>query len=122
MPKKTPPFENYPLWTEARFWTFIRSALRRASDRYPPKQEAKKLNRRVYKGQNKKQKWEYQCKKCDGWFMEKEVEIDHIIPTGTLRSFEDLADFCRRLFCGVEGYQIMCKKCHAIKTNDERSK
>lgn len=120
MGKKTPPFEHYPKWTQAKFWGFLRSALRRASDRFPPKQEAKKLHRRPYKGSNTRQKWEYQCVQCKKWFKDKEVEVDHIIPTGTLRSFDDLPEFCRKLFCGIEHYQILCKECHKKKTAQER--
>ena len=42
MGKKTNPFIHYPAWTEARFWTFVRSALRSAWNRYPVKFEVLK--------------------------------------------------------------------------------
>lgn len=119
MGRKTPPFENYPPWTEARFWGFLRSALRRASDRFPPKQQAKILYRRKYNGGGR-QKWEYQCVDCKEWFAEKNIEVDHIEPVGTLRDWSDLPDFCKRLFCGVEGFALRCRPCHQIKTNRER--
>lgn len=116
---KTPPFHVYPQWTEARFWGFLRSALRRASDRFPPKQQAKTLHRRPYKGGGR-QKWEYQCVECGKWFAEKDIQIDHIEPVGALKDWSHLPDFCKRLFCGVEGYQVMDKQCHQAKTNRER--
>jgi 5-methylcytosine-specific restriction endonuclease McrA len=120
MGTKTPPFVYYPKWTEAKFFGFLRSALRRASDRYPPKQEAKKRYRRPYVGENVRQKWEYQCEECKGWYKDKEVEIDHLIPAGSLRNFDELPTFCSRLFCGVDGYQVLCKPCHRAKTSMER--
>ena len=119
MGRKTPPFENWPKWTEAQFWSFLRSALRRASDRFPPKQQAKYLYRRGCKDKGR-QKWEYQCVECREWFAEKDIQIDHIEPVGTLRDWSDLPEFCKRLFCGVEGYQILCKPDHQVKTNRER--
>lgn len=119
MAQKTPPFDHYPEWTQARFWGFLRSALRRASDRFPPKQQAKLLYRRPFIGEGR-QKWEYQCVECREWFPEKAIQIDHILPVGQLRDWDNLPIFCKKLFCGVEGYQVMCKPCHQIKTNKER--
>ena len=58
--KRTPPFSEYPEWSEAKFWGFIRSALRSKMSRWPPKIEAKDESRRKYIGENKKQKCEYQ--------------------------------------------------------------
>jgi hypothetical protein len=112
MGKSTPPFPLYPEWTTARFWSFLRSALRNASQRWGPKQEVKKHNRRPYDGNNVRQKWEYRCESCGGWFMDKEVEVNHKIPVGELSAYEDLPEFVRRLFCGVDGFEIVCKTCH----------
>jgi hypothetical protein len=84
-------------WTEARYWSFIRSALRKASTRYPVKFEV--LNegrRRVY---GKKHKYEYQCNHCNKWFQRKEVSVDHIVPAGSLKRYADLPGFTERLFC-----------------------
>jgi 5-methylcytosine-specific restriction endonuclease McrA len=121
MGTKTPPFIHYPKWTEAKFFGFLRSALRKASQKYPPAYEALALARRPYKGSNTKQKWEYRCAECKKWFMQKEVQVDHIIPAGTLKSFNDLPTFCSRLFCGVRGYQVLCKPCHLVKSKEERA-
>jgi hypothetical protein len=119
---KTPPLPVYPKWTHAKFWGFIRSALRSASQKWPPKQESKKQSRRPYKGTNIRQKWEYKCSKCGGWFSDKECEQNHKVPVGELRDFNDLPMFVQRLFCGVEGFETVCKKCHKELTNKQRSK
>lgn len=122
MPRKTPPCEVYPEWTQARFWGFVRSGLRSASSRWPPKYQALANAKRKYEGPNKRQKWEYQCASCGGWFPTKEVSVDHIEPVGTLKDYEDLPEFVQRLFCGIEGLQILCSSCHSKKTKEERTK
>lgn len=83
---------------------------------YKPIQEAKNKSRKSVK--NKRHKFEYKCAKCNGWFVSKEVQVDHIIPAGALNKAEDLKGFVERLFCeDVNGYQVLCKGCHNNKTN-----
>ena len=120
MAKKSPPFGPHPEWTEARFWSFIRSALRSAWSRYPVKYKVLANAKRNYKGPNKQQKYEFQCAECKGWFKAKEVSVDHITPAGTLRSYEDLPDFVRKLFVSEEELQVLCDKDHKAKTLAER--
>ena len=105
-------------WTEARYWAFIRSALRGAWGRYPVKHQVKLSNRKTVKG--KKHHYEYNCVACNDWFPDKEVQVDHIQPAGSLTSYSDLPGFCERLFCESKDLQIMCKPCHQLKTNEER--
>lgn len=112
---KTPPFDNYPAWSTARFWSFVRSALRSASNRYPPKYEVKNEAKRDYVGDNKRQKYEYLCAICNNYFPAKEVEVDHIVPAGKLGSYEDLPGFVERLFCSKEGLRVVCKPCHKAR-------
>ena len=99
-------------WTESRFFGFLRSTLRGAVFKWGPKQEAKKLAKVAYNT--------YQCAACDGWFGTKEVEVDHIVPAGTLTSFDDLPGFTERLFCEVQRFQVLCKDCHYHKTQAEK--
>lgn len=120
MASKTPPFPPHPSWSQAKFFGFLRSALRNASSRWPPKYEVAKAARRPYKGKDKRIKFEIQCAECKGWFKLKNTSVDHIIPAGKLSSFEDLPGFVERLFCGKEGLQILCSGCHQTKTNKER--
>jgi 5-methylcytosine-specific restriction endonuclease McrA len=107
-------------WTESRYWQFIRSALRQAYSRYPVKFQAKKKAERTVTG--KRHKYEYQCAECEGWFMGKETQVDHIEPAGSLKKYDDLAGFCERLFCEEDGLQVLCSDCHKAKTKLERSK
>ena len=80
-------------WTEAKYWQFIRSALRQATMRYPVIQNF------------------------------KEISVDHIVPAGSLKTYDDLPGFVERLFCEEDNLQILCKdNCHQAKTNKERKK
>jgi 5-methylcytosine-specific restriction endonuclease McrA len=67
-----------------------------------------------------RQKYEYQCASCNKWFKATDVQIDHIVPCGSLRSYNDLPIFVERLFCEPDGLQVLCKPCHQEKTNEER--
>jgi len=116
MGHKTPPCPKYPTWTEARYNQFVRSALRAAFRRWPPKFDVLKNNRRVVTG--KRHKYEYQCAECGEWFKQKEVQVDHIIPAGT--SLKGWDEFIDKLFVGEDSMQILCKPCHKIKTKKER--
>ena len=105
-------------WTEARYWQFIRSALRQAYSRYPVKFQVKKEAERTVEGC--RHKYEYKCAECSGWFTNKEIQVDHIEPAGKLSSYEDIAGFAERLFCEADGMQVLCLECHQSKTNAER--
>lgn len=120
MAKKTPPFKDYPKWTEAKFWAFLRSALRAKWSRWPPRYEILQSQRRAYKGPKKQQKYEYKCSRCNKWWMQKEVEVDHIIPCGSLNKYEDLPEFVRKLFTSTDNLRIVCKPCHKIITKENK--
>lgn len=111
---------NNNTMTESQFWSFIRSTLRQKSRYWKPIQQVKQDARRPYKGDNKRQKWEYKCSICSKYFSDKEIEIDHTIPAGSLTCAADLEGFIERLFVEKEGLSCMCKSCHLKKTNLER--
>jgi hypothetical protein len=108
------------MYTNAQFFSLIRSKLRELSRWWPPINQCRIKSRRPYKGLNKRQKYEYLCNLCGNYFPDKEVSIDHIIPVGTLTKFEDLPEFCKNLFCEVDGLQCVCNICHDNKTALER--
>jgi len=128
--RKTPPFPNHPDWTTARFFGFLRSGLREKFNRYPPKYEALRLALELVndgefksgpkKGLTKVVK-KYKCASCKSLFMQKDVQVDHIVPAGSLKTFEDLPGFTSRLFCAADDLQIMCKACHSGKTKEDNS-
>lgn len=106
--------------SESAFWSFIRSTLRQKSRYWKPIALCKQKAKKVYKGPLKRQKFEYQCNHCKNWFPDKQINVDHIIPAGTLTCAKDLPGFVERLFCEVEGLQCLCQDCHDIKTQKER--
>lgn len=117
-----PKPRNAGTMTESAFWSFIRSALRQKSRWWKPITQCKMKSRRPYKGPNKRQKFEYQCKSCSKWFPDKKVNVDHIIPAGSLQCAADLPGFVERLFCEIDNLQVLCSDCHNKKTQNEKSK
>jgi 5-methylcytosine-specific restriction endonuclease McrA len=117
-----PKPRNAGTMTESAFWSMIRSALRQKSRWWKPIAQAKAKAKRKYKGPNKRQKFEYQCNICKEWHPDKEINVDHIIPAGSLNCANDLPGFVERLFCEVDHLQVLCNICHNKKTQDEKSK
>jgi len=117
-----PKTRNAGTMTESAFWSFIRSALRQKSRWWKPISQAKAKVKRAYKGPLKRQKFEYQCAECSQWFPDKKINVDHIIPAGTLRCANDLPGFVERLFCEIDNLQCLCSDCHNKKTQSEKAK
>ena len=116
--EKVPRTRASGTMTESAFWGWIRSALRRRTVYWKPVSDAKHAARRPYTGENKRQKYEYQCAECQHWFPDKNVEVDHITPAGSLKSSDDLKAFVERLFCEADGLRVLCKDCHYKITNN----
>jgi 5-methylcytosine-specific restriction endonuclease McrA len=112
---------NAGTMTESAFWSFIRSALRQKSRWWKPITQTKMAARRAYKGPNKKQRFEYQCAECLNYFPDKKVNVDHIIPAGTLKCADDLPGFVERLFCEADNLQVLCSGCHDVKTKNDKN-
>jgi len=109
-------------WTEAFVLSRIRAVLRRLSMQMPASRLVKLACRRKYTGPNRYQKFEYECACCHEWFPEKHVQADHKEPAGSMKTFDDIGPFVRRLlFCGVGGLQVLCDTCHNKKTQAERA-
>ena len=110
-------------WTPARYRTFIVSALRAASRRWPPKHETLQ---EAYAGQltnpkTKRISKHYKCKACEQIYPGKEVQVDHIEPVvSTTAGFTTWDAFIERLFCEKENLQVLCSPCHDIKTQKEK--
>jgi 5-methylcytosine-specific restriction endonuclease McrA len=114
--KSAPKIRCAETMSESAFWSFIRSALRQKSRWWKPISIAKQKAKREYKGPNKRQKFEYQCNSCKGWYQEKLVNVDHIVPAGSLNCAEDLPGFVERLFCEEKHLQVLCTICHNKKS------
>jgi 5-methylcytosine-specific restriction endonuclease McrA len=113
---------NAGTMSESAFWGFIRSGLRQKSRWWKPITQCKLEAKRIYKGPNKRQKFEYQCNECKDWFIEKKINVDHIVGAGSLKCANDLPGFVERLFCEIDNLQVLCETCHNIKTQNEKTK
>ena len=117
--KRVPRTRAGGTYTEAEFMQKIRSKLRELSRYWPSKKIVMYENRVQVKG--KRHKYEYTCQSCDtSGLPATDVEIDHIVPAGSLRKLSDLPGFVERLLCEPEGLQVLCKPCHKDKTARER--
>lgn len=105
------PF-NAGTMSNAAFFGWLRSRLRKMSQMWKPIQQVKREARILYKGDNKRRKFSFVCNKCKNAVSDKECAVHHIIPAGSLKSFEDIAGFCERLFVEKEGLELLCDKCH----------
>ena len=110
-------------WTDARFRSFITSALRAASRRWPPKYKALRealVDRRV-NAKTGKMAMHYKCATCKGVFIAADVQVDHVHPVvEPKKGFISWDVYVARMFCEIEGLQVMCKPCHKIKTDKEK--
>ena len=114
-------------WTEARYHSFIKGALRSASVRWPPKHRVRRaawIKRGVYKCAGYKRRAhqvpvsiEKNKKRINN------VTVDHIVPiVDPNKGFESWDKVIERMFCEAEGLQVLCMSCHKAKTKDERIK
>ena len=105
-------------WTEARYWSFIRSLLRKGFMTYPVKHHV--LGQAKHSVEGQRHRFEYTCAGCGEGYPAKEVQVDHIKPCGSLNKASDLEGFVSRLSCESSDLQVLCKTCHQAKTNEER--
>lgn len=112
-------------WTAARFNSFVKSALRSASQRWPPKYSClseactgQKINPKS--GRLAKH---YKCNACNNDFPAKEVQVDHINPIiDPVTGFTTWDEVVNNMFCERENLQVLCTTCHKAKTKEEKER
>jgi 5-methylcytosine-specific restriction endonuclease McrA len=110
-------------WTEARFRSFVISALRAASRRWPVKWTVLKdaLVGKTVNAKTGKLAQHYKCNKCKANFPAADVVVDHISPVvDTMDGFKTWDEYVERMFVEADGLQVLCKPCHSEKTALER--
>lgn len=112
---------NNGLWTQSRFQSFIKSALRSTSVKWPPRYTV--LNEafteaKTNKATGRKAK-HFRCNRCNGEFVQKDVQVNHIIPVVPLSGFTTWDEVVDRLFCEKDGLEVLCKPCHKEVTKEE---
>jgi len=119
---RVPRTRNANTLTDAAFFGSLRSALRRHYRFWKPAALALEAASRPTQSANKRLKKEYQCADCKEWFKRDDVEKDHIIPCGSLRSLDDVASFIERLTPeDPAAFQILCKPHHLKKGAEDRA-
>lgn len=114
---------SYEKWTESKFQSFIKSTLRKGTTRWPPKYEvlnAAKRGKQVNAATGRIAE-HFLCAGCGELFPSKFVVVDHIQPVVPVTGFVNWDDVITRMFCDVEGLQVLCKECHKIKTKEENA-
>ena len=110
-------------WSVARFNSFVKSALRSASQRWPVKY---KVLSEAYVGQKINTKSgrmskHYRCNTCQQEFPTKEVQVDHIKPIiDPITGFTTWDDVVYNMFCERDNLQVLCTDCHSSKTKQEK--
>lgn len=92
---------------------FIIATLRRASYRWKGRTEALKEARL--------ERNTYLCAHCGELFGRKDIQLDHIEPiVDPITGFTTFDNYIARLFIPKEGFQVLCKPDHKIKTDKEK--
>lgn len=94
------------------FNAFIKNVLRRGFYKWPARSECLR-NARIERGK-------YKCAECGGIFGPREIQVDHIVPVIDIENDTskkiNWSMYIKRLYCGVEGLQILDRDCHKAKT------
>lgn len=93
---------------------FVVRALRRASLKWPPRNNVKK-KARVRRGV-------YKCNKCKEEVRVQRIALDHVYPVANADGFSTWDDYIMKMFAPESGWQVLCKPCHQKKTREERGK
>lgn len=112
-------------WTDARFRSFITSAIRGGFRRFPNKYAALKnaLTGRKLNPASGKMANHYKCAKCKKEFTSTNVQVDHKKPVvDPKEGFVDWNTYIERMYCSIKNLQVLCKPCHKTKTLAERKK
>lgn len=109
-------------WTEAKFRSFVKGNLRSATRKWAPINDCKKKAhaRRGF----------YICACCKEESPAtilvdrkrvKNIYVDHIDPiVDPSKGFEGWDKMVDRMFCEEDNLQVLCKKCHDLKTQEEK--
>ena len=130
MSKRKPKTRCSGTLTDAGLRAKIINTLRRLSMYWKPIQEVKRSARsgRIKNPETGHLNMAVICEVCNGHIMEKDCKVDHInpvVPTdgfnadGSLFLGYDWNVYLENMFCEANGFQVLCRNCHQIKTNRE---
>lgn len=111
------------IWkTKSAYFSWVRGQIRRGLwsrnpiKNYIKRQAAKPAPR------NSRAKKVITCEFCQKDHAQSKIEVDHIIPAGSLKDWDDVGPFMERMLHPAGGYRLLCKPCHKIHTYSEKHK
>lgn len=119
-------YEGSPWKNSTNFFNYLRGCLRKAWSRNPIKLNVLNKQRKQIANPNPKGKkptvWGADCAMCGGTFPIKDIQVDHIIPAGSLQKTEDIQGFVERLLYVTEDdLRLVCKECNsALALSDKQ--
>ena len=117
----TTKLRNGGEWTSARYNSFVKGALRSASQRWPPKYKTLTeacVGQKVNPASGRLAKF-YTCSICKEDFPAKLVEVNHKIPVVPLTGFDSWDGVVERMYCEKEHLEVCCKPCHKSISKQE---
>ncbi len=122
------PWEELPeVWpTQSAYFKWLRGQMRKAWARHPIK-HAYMLKHRVRAPLGRKtipnptgMVWCAPCEQCGATLRESDCQVDHIIPAGSFKSWDDFTAWMIRLMhINFDSVRSVCKPCHKIITHAE---
>lgn len=105
--------------------SWIISALRRTTRKYPPANKARNRTKEVYyiKSKNGKdlKRVKFTCELCGKKDLKQtEMNLDHISPCVPVTGWDDWNGFIERFYCDEEQFQHICISCHEDKSKIEQ--
>lgn len=123
------PWESYPeIWkSQAAFMSWCRGGIRRSLWNKSPIKINFIKKHRIRIANPKKNKrspaevWGAKCELCSREFVLREIQVDHKIGNHKLTEINDIQSFIESIVMVEDkDLQLICKKCHKIKTHAER--
>lgn len=110
--------------------TWLVPRLRRVSYSYPPRNKAKAKQRVapatfecqhcgiwIYEGSSVENMGEIASQNPDREVIQGGTKLDHLEPVvDPFDGYQDIGTYVKRMFCGEEGFQVICEICHLFKT------
>ena len=101
----------------------IMSAIKRCFSRSPIHREALN-NAKCPRKKGPRGGARYRCAKCKKDFGIRQINVDHVspvVPLGTLSKNLSWDELVGNIFCDVENLQVLCEKCHKVKSAQENA-
>lgn len=108
-------------WTQSRYNSFVKSALRSASVKWPPRYTALNdafVEKAINPSTGRLAKL-YRCQKCEQLFPQSGMEVNHIEPVIPVTGFDSWDGVVARMFCEKDGLEVLCRTCHKVVTSEE---